>query len=196
MSSTVSAPVFDKKKHVLLIPDLFPIHMELLANVIRASGYRVEVLRTSGAEVKEAGLKYIHNDMCYPAICSLGQQLHAITSGAYDPREVALVQFQTGGGCRASNYSMILRKALDKLGLEIPTAPSRRPRPPASGSGSASVGPLPALRSPAAAAPPQRTAPPPGREDRAERKGAGLRRGAAANPGAALRVGGVGVERG
>ena len=120
MAATHAAPIFDRKKHTLLIPDLFPIHMELLANVIRASGYRVEVLRTSGAEVKEAGLKYIHNDMCYPAICSLGQQLHAITSGAYDPREVALVQFQTGGGCRASNYSMILRKALDKLGLEIP----------------------------------------------------------------------------
>ena len=53
MSSTVSVPVFDKKKHVLLIPDLFPIHMELLANVIRASGYRVEVLRTHGADVME-----------------------------------------------------------------------------------------------------------------------------------------------
>ena len=120
MSSTVSAPVFDKKKHVLLIPDLFPIHMELLANVIRASGYRVEVLRTHGADVMEAGLKYIHNDMCYPAICSLGQQLHAITSGTHDPADVAFVQFQTGGGCRASNYSMVLRKALNKLGLEIP----------------------------------------------------------------------------
>lgn len=120
MSSTVSVPVFDKKKHVLLIPDLFPIHMELLANVIRASGYRVEVLRTHGADVMEAGLKYIHNDMCYPAICSLGQQLHAITSGTYDPADVAFVQFQTGGGCRASNYSMVLRKALNKLGLEIP----------------------------------------------------------------------------
>lgn len=72
MSSTVSVPVFDKKKHVLLIPDLFPIHMELLANVIRASGYRVEVLRTHGADVMEAGLKYIHNDMCYPAICFPG----------------------------------------------------------------------------------------------------------------------------
>ena len=120
MSSTVSVPVFDKKKHVLLIPDLFPIHMELLANVIRASGYRVEVLRTHGADVMKAGLKYIHNDMCYPAICSLGQQLHAITSGTYDPADVAFVQFQTGGGCRASNYSMVLRKALNKLGLEIP----------------------------------------------------------------------------
>ena len=120
MSSTVSVPVFDKKKHVLLIPDLFPIHMELLANVIRASGYRVEVLRTHGADVMEAGLKYIHNDMCYPAICSLGQQLHAITSGTHDPADVAFVQFQTGGGCRASNYSMVLRKALNKLGLEIP----------------------------------------------------------------------------
>ena len=76
----------------------------------------MEVLRTHGADVMEAGLKYIHNDMCYPAICSLGQQLHAITSGTYDPADVAFVQFQTGGGCRASNYIHLLRKALEKAG--------------------------------------------------------------------------------
>lgn len=109
---------FSKAQHTLLIPDLFPVHMELLADAIRASGYRVQILRTQGPSVLEAGLKYIHNDMCYPAICSVGQQLHAVTSGNYDTDRIALLQFQTGGGCRASNYVTALRKALHKLELD------------------------------------------------------------------------------
>ena len=56
---------FQKERHTLLIPDLFPVHMELLADAIRASGYQVEILRTQGAAVLEKGLRYIHNDMCY-----------------------------------------------------------------------------------------------------------------------------------
>ena len=120
MARARSVPLFQKEKHTLLMPDLFPIHMELLADAIRASGYRVGILRTSGKEVIDTGLKYIHNDMCYPAICSVGQQLHAILSGSYDLSSIALIQFQTGGGCRASNYSSVLEKALEKLGLEIP----------------------------------------------------------------------------
>ena len=37
-------------------------------------------------------------------------------SGKYDPHKVALMLFQTGGGCRASNYISLLRKALQKAG--------------------------------------------------------------------------------
>ena len=38
-------------------------------------------------------------------------------SGKYDPHKVALVITQTGGGCRASNYIHMLRKALEKADL-------------------------------------------------------------------------------
>ena len=114
-------PKFQKQKHTLLMPDLFPIHMEFLASAIRASGYRVQVLRSSGKAVLDLSLRYIHNDMCYPAMCSLGQELHAITSGEFPLDSIALIQFQTGGGCRASNYGMMLKKALEKLKLsQIP----------------------------------------------------------------------------
>ena len=67
-----------------------------MANVIRASGYRVEVLRTHGADVMEAGLKYIHNDMCYPFHLSLGQYLLALGSGAYDLENTALLMPTVG----------------------------------------------------------------------------------------------------
>ena len=56
------------------------------------------------------------NDTCYPAILIIGQFMRAILSGKYDPHKVALVMFQTGGGCRASNYISLLRKALKKAG--------------------------------------------------------------------------------
>ena len=111
-------PKFQKEKHTLLMPGLFPIHMEFLAAAIRASGYRVKVLSSSGRSVLDLALGSIHNDMCYPAMCSVGQQLHAVTSGEFDPDGVALIQFQTGGGCRASNYASVLRKALKKLDLD------------------------------------------------------------------------------
>ena len=59
----------------------------------------------------------MHNDTCYPAILVIGQFIDALKSGKYDVHKTALVYFQTGGGCRASNYIFLLRKALEKAGL-------------------------------------------------------------------------------
>ena len=81
------------------------------------SGYKVELLETSGPRIAETGLKYVHNDTCYPAILVIGQFIDALQSGRYDPDRVALILFQTGGGCRASNYIHLLRKALEKAGM-------------------------------------------------------------------------------
>ena len=60
------------------------------------------------------GLKYVHNDTCYPALLVIGQLIDAIKHGGYDPHKVALFITQTGGGCRASNYIHLLRKALER----------------------------------------------------------------------------------
>ena len=107
-----------KRNFTILAPDIFPTHMELLQEVFALHGYHVEVLHDEGPAVIAAGLKYLHNDMCYPATCAVGQQLYALTSGKYDPHRVALIQFQTGGGCRASNYIFLLRKALHNMGMD------------------------------------------------------------------------------
>ena len=107
-----------KRDFTILAPDIFPTHMELLQEVFALHGYHVEVLHDEGPAVIAAGLKYLHNDMCYPATCAVGQQLYALTSGKYDPHRVALIQFQTGGGCRASNYIFLLRKALHNMGMD------------------------------------------------------------------------------
>jgi predicted nucleotide-binding protein (sugar kinase/HSP70/actin superfamily) len=110
-----------KRSHTILAPDMFPTHMELLQAIFRIHGYRIVIARDEGKKVIDTGLKYLHNDVCYPAICAVGQQLYALESGQFDPKKTALIMFQTGGGCRASNYIMLLRKALHNMGMdEVP----------------------------------------------------------------------------
>ena len=105
-----------KKEYTVLVPNMLPIHFRLLTKVFRSYGINMEVLFNEGEHVKELGLRYVHNDACYPAIIVIGQFLDALKSGKYDTDKVALIMFQTGGGCRASNYINLIRKALEKAG--------------------------------------------------------------------------------
>ena len=107
--------------HTILVPTMLPMHFKMILAYLRTFGYNLELLETNGPHIAETGLKYVHNDTCYPAILVIGQLMDAINSGKYDIDKLALVQFQTGGGCRASNYIALLRKALKKAGLgQIP----------------------------------------------------------------------------
>ncbi len=107
-----------KKDYTILIPNMAPIHFSMLKNVFLGHGYRVELLTNDGPAVVEEGLKYVHNDTCYPALLVIGQMIDALNSGKYDVNKTALMITQTGGGCRASNYIHLLRKALIKAGYE------------------------------------------------------------------------------
>ena len=106
-----------KKDYTILVPTMLPMHFKMLLSVLRTYGYNMELLETDGPEIAATGLKYVHNDTCYPAILVIGQFIHAMQSGKYDPEKTALILFQTGGGCRASNYISLLRKALEKAGF-------------------------------------------------------------------------------
>jgi len=107
-----------KKDYTILIPMMLPMHFKLLEGVFRAYGYKAELLTNDGDAIKQTGLKYVHNDTCYPALIMIGQMIDALQSGKYDPHKVALLITQTGGGCRASNYLSLLRKAIARAGYE------------------------------------------------------------------------------
>ncbi len=110
-----------KKDYTILIPNMASIHFNLIKNVFTNHGYHVVLLENNGPNVVQEGLKYVHNDMCYPALLVIGQMIDALHSGQYDPDKTALVISQTGGGCRASNYIFLLRKALKRAGFgQIP----------------------------------------------------------------------------
>ena len=106
-----------KKTHTILIPQMLPIHFDLLAKVFRQAGYKAEILNTNHGAIAEEGLRSVHNDTCYPALLVIGQFIDALKSGKYDLDRTALLITQTGGGCRASNYIYLLRKALEKNGF-------------------------------------------------------------------------------
>ncbi len=107
-----------KKDYTILIPQMAPIHFELLEAAVRSSGYNVELLRECTQNTVETGLKYVNNDACYPSILVTGQMIEALQSGKYDLNKTALIMSQTGGGCRATNYIGFIRKALKDAGFE------------------------------------------------------------------------------
>lgn len=104
------------RDYTILVPTMLPMHFKMIISVFKTYGYNCELLETSGPAVTSTGLKYVHNDTCYPAILVIGQFINALNSGKYDVHKTALILFQTGGGCRASNYIPLLRKALERAG--------------------------------------------------------------------------------
>ncbi|MBR6726773.1 MAG: 2-hydroxyacyl-CoA dehydratase [Clostridia bacterium] len=106
-----------RKTHTILVPNMLHMHFKLLVPIFNTCGYKCELLENDDHSVIEAGLKYVHNDTCYPALLIIGQFISALQSGKYDVNKTALLLTQTGGGCRASNYIPLLRKALKKAGF-------------------------------------------------------------------------------
>ncbi len=106
------------RKHTLLFPDMTPTHMPLLEAMFRSEGYDAVYLRETNDQTLETGLKYVNNDACYPALIVTGQLIAALQSGKYDLGNTSVIISQTGGGCRATNYIGLIRKALKDAGFE------------------------------------------------------------------------------
>ena len=106
------------KTYKILVPQMSPLHFQLLDPVLNSEGYDFEMLPAPTREDVEIGLKYINNDACYPAIIVVGQLMSALLSGKYDVDKTAVIISQTGGGCRATNYIGYLRKALIDAGIK------------------------------------------------------------------------------
>lgn len=111
----------DMKDYTVLIPQLSPIHFDLLKPAFNSMGLNIVMLPDATKEVIDTGLKYVNNDACYPSLIVVGQLMHAINSGKYDLNKLAVIMTQTGGGCRATNYVGFIRRALAKAGYpQIP----------------------------------------------------------------------------
>ncbi|MBQ3106762.1 MAG: 2-hydroxyacyl-CoA dehydratase, partial [Eggerthellaceae bacterium] len=103
--------------YTILAPQMAPIHFELLIDIFHRFGFNLELLPSVDHGAVDAGLKYVNNDICYPSILTTGQVMEAVTSGRYDTDKLAIIITQTGGGCRATNYIALIRKALKAAGL-------------------------------------------------------------------------------
>ena len=116
--------------YTILVPQMTPIHFELLTPALRSLGLNIVMLQsdTDAPDYKakcrnavDIGLKYVNNDACYPSLIVVGMMMQAVLSGKYDVNKLAIIMTQTGGGCRASNYVGFIRRALTKAGYpQIP----------------------------------------------------------------------------
>ena len=106
-----------KEEYTLLMPQMLPVHFGMMKKLLECEGYKVDMLTTNHRGIVDEGLKYVHNDTCYPALLVISQLIDAVKHGGYDSHKVGLLITQTGGGCRASNYIHLLRKALEKADM-------------------------------------------------------------------------------
>ena len=104
------------KDYTILVPQMSPIHFDILQSAFHYAGFHVEILPEMGKDAVNTGLKYVNNDACYPSLIVIGQMMNALNSGKYDLNKVALLITQTGGGCRATNYIGFIRRALRNAG--------------------------------------------------------------------------------
>ncbi|MCL2339638.1 MAG: 2-hydroxyacyl-CoA dehydratase, partial [Actinomycetia bacterium] len=104
------------ERWTILAPQMAPIQFELLQAVFDKAGFNLTILPSVDQEAVETGLKYANNDVCYPSILVTGQIMEAVLSGQYDMDRTAVIITQTGGGCRATNYIALIRKALREAG--------------------------------------------------------------------------------
>lgn len=107
-----------KNTHTILAPQMSPIHFQFFKTAFEGAGYTIEFLPSVDKSAIDEGLRYVHNDACYPAIIVVGQLIKALRSGKYDVNNTSVIITQTGGGCRATNYIAFIRKALQDANLK------------------------------------------------------------------------------
>ncbi|MCL2850111.1 MAG: 2-hydroxyacyl-CoA dehydratase, partial [Micrococcales bacterium] len=106
-----------KQTHTIIVPQMAPVQFSVIEPVLHKYGYRAKILRHASNEDVEAGLTTVNNDACYPAVMVVGQLVNAFVTGAEDPDRTAVLISQTGGMCRATNYTGMLRRALRDAGF-------------------------------------------------------------------------------
>jgi len=106
-----------RRTQTVITAQMCPVHFSLLEGALGASGVRTEVLPTVTDADIEVGLRYVNNDACYPAILIVGQLVNAFASGRRDPATTSVLIVQSGGMCRATNYTALLRRGLRLAGF-------------------------------------------------------------------------------
>ena len=103
----------DKRSRTILLCEMLEYHNVFLEAAFRGDGYSFEVLKNPVKDRNEA-LRYISNDYCYPTVLIIAQFMEYLESGERGPGEVAFMEPQAGGACRAGNIYNLLQRVLYK----------------------------------------------------------------------------------
>jgi predicted CoA-substrate-specific enzyme activase len=106
----------DKRK-TILIPWFADFASPFIPALAELAGYKMVNMPKSSKASAEAGLKYGHNEVCYPSILILGDIIHTLQAGDYKAEDVVVAISQTGGQCRATNYLSQIKTGLQNAGF-------------------------------------------------------------------------------
>jgi predicted nucleotide-binding protein (sugar kinase/HSP70/actin superfamily)/methylmalonyl-CoA mutase cobalamin-binding subunit len=107
----------DGKKRIVLIPNLSPAFSFLCAKVMEREGFRTEHLPLADKRAFELGKKFVHNDICFPAQVNIGEGLLWLEQHPeVSQDEVCMGLAKNCENCRAGQYAVMCRKALDEAG--------------------------------------------------------------------------------
>jgi predicted CoA-substrate-specific enzyme activase len=105
------------RHRTILIPWFADFLSPFVPSLGKLAGYTIENLPPSNRESAEIGLKYGHNEVCYPSTLITGDIIKALQSGKYDLSNTAVAITQTGGQCRATNYISQIKTGLLRAGF-------------------------------------------------------------------------------
>ncbi len=119
-----SLPTFTKRDaaiRTIYVPNLSAGFAQMMSAIFESRGFRIRVLPIADERAIELGKLYLHNDICFPAQINIGEFLRVMESERPDPSLIALGMHQNCKDCRAGQYAMLARKALDAAGYaDIP----------------------------------------------------------------------------
>jgi len=107
----------EERKKTILAPWFSDFISPFFPAIAGLAGYKLVNLPPSVKKSAEIGLKYGHNEVCYPSTLVLGDIIMALQSGRYDSDDIVIGITQTGGQCRATNYVSQIKSGLRNAGF-------------------------------------------------------------------------------
>ena len=107
----------DRETRKILVPNLSRGFSVLATAYFKSLGYNVELLPMGGPEAFALGKKFVHNDICFPAQVNIGENLLWLKNHPDCPHDrIAVTLSKNCENCRAVQYAVLARKALDEAG--------------------------------------------------------------------------------
>lgn len=111
----------EKNERTVVIPWFSDSLSPLLPAYFGRLGFKFQNLPKPDEDSIQTGLKYGHNEVCYPATLVLGDIMKFLISHKDERDKYVVGITQTGGQCRATNYLALIKNAMVTAGfLDVP----------------------------------------------------------------------------
>ncbi len=107
----------EKNERTIVVPWFSDSISPLFPAVFGRLGFRLQNLPKPDEDSITAGLKYGHNEVCYPATLVVGDIVKFMMAHRDNRDKYVVGITQTGGQCRATNYLALIKNALTTAGL-------------------------------------------------------------------------------